>query len=137
MTVKLTLEFATMAELTSFIAKSEGNRAGDAPEKSTKSTKSTASSPAAAPEAPAPTPATAPSESSKPKAREYKDTKIAKMINDAVDAGKGPAVKKILVDLKAFDPTDNTKVKGPFIKPEDFDKAEEMFAALAKQEDLG
>lgn len=131
MTVKLTLEFASLAELTAAVAKLGVETEKPKATKPAKDPAASSSPEASAPAAPAPSPATAPSA---PKAREYKDTKIAKLINDAVDAGKGPQVKKILQELKAFDPADETKVKGPFIKPADFDKAEELFAALSKED---
>lgn len=136
MTVKLTLEFASLVELTRAVALLEAKpeTVDPKPRRSAKSEEAPAapgkpSAAEAAADAPAPSPA--------PKARTYKDTKIAELINKAVDAGKGPSVKKILTELGAFDPADNTKVKGPFIKPEDFDKAEKMFADLANAEDLG
>jgi len=134
MTVKLTLEFATLAELTAFVAKAEGLQA---PKPTKGKDPSASSTTGSAPETGAPSPATAPSEPAKPKAREYKDTNLAKLINDAVDAGKGPAVKKMLTELKAFDPADNTKVKGPFIKAEDFDKAEDLLKKIIAEEPLG
>jgi len=137
MSVKLTLEFATLAELTAAVAKLDAETPTPKSRKPAQNAeapaapgKPTASEPAAA--APAPSPEPPP-----PKVRAYKDTKIAELINKAVDAGKGPSVKKILQELQAFDPADNTKVKGPFIKPEDFDKAEKMFADLVNKEDLG
>jgi pyruvate/2-oxoglutarate dehydrogenase complex dihydrolipoamide acyltransferase (E2) component len=143
MTVKLTLEFATLAELTAAIDKlgAETPKAAKPAKPATQSKDLAAPSPAPAPaqaESPAPSPATAPSEpkSEAPKARKYSDTKLPALINAAVDAGKGPQVKKTLQDLGAFDPADNTKVKGPFIKPEDFEKAEALFTALAAKEDM-
>lgn len=144
MSVKLTLEFATMAELTTAVARLQGAalETKDQPQPSKpagKPAKGETAPPAPTPPSAGEPAAAAPAPSPATKERAYKDTKIAELINAAVDAGKGPDVKKVLIQLEAFDPADATKskVKGPFIKPADFDKAEELLKALVSaKEDM-